>query len=102
MIDSYLFNLNSMQPKTGSNFHIPNVEKSITLDHPLGHVSTFHFEVTKDELIFHVQIIEPKMAIPQLKEPHPEWYFHDHFVPHFSQIYINTSQLLILLFSGLL
>jgi hypothetical protein len=80
MIKRYLFNLSSIQPKSGVNTAISNLDQTISLTHPLGHQVSFHFDVTKDDIIFSTNIIEPKTKFNQPKQPHPEWYYHDHFV----------------------
>ena len=95
MNHQYLFALNSIQPKVGSSHSISNVENSISLNHPLGHVSTFHFEITQNDLIFHAQIAEPKEVILQPKQSHPEWYFHDHFVLMLDPKHDHMTQYLI-------
>lgn len=81
MIKNYSFSTPSVYARPeGTSQKSNNILNDIQLQHPLGHKIEGHFESNKDEIIFISKIIEPVKKPTLPKQPHPEWYFHDHLV----------------------
>jgi hypothetical protein len=95
VISSYQFNPSLLESRSESSLSPFILQQKIELQHPLGHVCSFSFDVSKDEIILFAEIIEPKNSVKELAPIHPEWYFHDHFVILLDPKHDHATQYLI-------
>lgn len=97
MITRYLLNPSLLLSKSGNEWVNANVKQKMELTHPLGHQCSFYFELTTDEIVLYIDILEPDNSSSKLAPKHPEWYFHDHFVLMLDPKHDHTTQYMLVI-----